>query len=142
MIESYVGPEAFRQGVTSYLKRFSYANAAGEDFWNEIAKVTGKPVDRVMHSFVDKAGAPVLSVETRCVANRTTEVDLSMHDERVPGAECAERPGNQWNAAFVGDAHHLPAGARRIGERADDVHHRRDPELTAHRPDMIPGLIV
>jgi aminopeptidase N len=78
MIESYVGPEAFRQGVTSYLKRFSYANAAGEDFWNEIAKVTGKPVDRIMHSFVDKAGAPVLSVETRCVANKTTEVDLSM----------------------------------------------------------------
>ncbi len=63
MIESYVGPDAFRQGVASYLKRFSYANAAGEDFWNEVAKVTGKPVDRILRSFVDRAGAPVLSVE-------------------------------------------------------------------------------
>ena len=42
MIEAYVGPDAFRQGVVSYLKRFSYANAAGEDFWNEVAKVTGQ----------------------------------------------------------------------------------------------------
>jgi len=94
MIESYVGPEAFRQGVTSYLKRFSYANAAGEDFWNEIAKVTGKPVDRVMHSFVDKAGAPVLSVETRCVANKTTEVDLSM--SRFVGVPGAAREDQTW----------------------------------------------
>jgi aminopeptidase N len=29
MIEAYVGPEAFRRGIQSYLKRFSYANAAG-----------------------------------------------------------------------------------------------------------------
>ena len=62
MIESYVGAEPFRQGVASYLKRFSYANAAGEDFWNEVAKVTGKPVDRILGSFVDRAGSPVLSV--------------------------------------------------------------------------------
>src|SRR4030095_9633616 len=87
MIESYVGPEAFRKGVASYLKRFSYAHAAGEDFWNEVAKVTGKPVDRILRSFVDKAGAPVLTVEARCVANKTTEVDLSMSRfVGVPGA--------------------------------------------------------
>ena len=36
MIEAYVGPEAFRRGVSSYLKRFSYANASGEDFWAEM----------------------------------------------------------------------------------------------------------
>ena len=94
MIESYVGPEAFRKGVASYLKRFSYANAAGEDFWNEVARVTGKPVDRILRSFVDKAGAPVLAVEARCVANKTTEVDLSM--SRFVGVPGAPREDQTW----------------------------------------------
>jgi aminopeptidase N len=42
MIEKYVGPDAFRKGVVSYLKKYSYSNAAGEDFWNEVARVTGQ----------------------------------------------------------------------------------------------------
>src|SRR5689334_21272388 len=33
-IENYVGAEEFRTGVTSYLKKYSFANASGEDFWN------------------------------------------------------------------------------------------------------------
>ncbi len=64
MIEAYVGPEAFRRGVSSYLKRFSYSNASGEDFWAEMTRVTGKPVDQILRSFVDQPGIPLLSVET------------------------------------------------------------------------------
>jgi aminopeptidase N len=94
MIESYVGPEPFRQGVASYLKRFSYANAAGEDFWNEVAKVTGKPVDRILRSFVDRAGSPVLSVRSRCVAGKTTAVDLTM--ERFIGVPGSPREEQTW----------------------------------------------
>jgi aminopeptidase N len=94
MIEAYVGPDAFRQGVASYLKRFSYANASGEDFWSEVARVSGKPVDRILRSFVDRAGAPVLSVETRCVASKTTEVDLTM--ERFIGVPGAPREKQTW----------------------------------------------
>jgi aminopeptidase N len=94
MIESYVGTEPFRQGVASYLKRFSYANAAGEDFWNEMAKVTGKPVDRILRSFVDRAGAPVLSVQSRCVAGKTTEVELAMG--RFIGTPGAAREEQTW----------------------------------------------
>ena len=64
MIEAYVGPEAFRRGVSSYLKRFSYSNASGEDFWAEMTRVTGKPVDQILKSFVDQPGIPLLSVES------------------------------------------------------------------------------
>jgi aminopeptidase N len=94
MIESYVGSDAFRRGVVSYLKRFSYANASGEDFWNEVTTVTGKPVDRILRSFVDQPGAPVLSVATRCVANKTTEVDLAMG--RFIGVPDAPRENRTW----------------------------------------------
>jgi aminopeptidase N len=77
MTEKYVGPDAFRKGVASYLKKYSYSNAAGEDFWNEVARVTGKPVDRIMRSFVDQVGAPVLIVRSSCTQNRS-ELDVKV----------------------------------------------------------------
>jgi aminopeptidase N len=77
MIEKYVGPDAFRKGVASYLKKYSYSNAAGEDFWSEVARVTGKPVDRIMRSFVDQVGAPVLTVRSSCSRN-TSEIELKV----------------------------------------------------------------
>ena len=58
MIEAYLGPEAFRKGVSSYLTRYSSGNATGEDFWTEMTRVTEKPVNRIMRSYVDQAGAP------------------------------------------------------------------------------------
>jgi aminopeptidase N len=77
MIEQYVGPEAFRKGVASYLKKYSYNNAAGEDFWSEVARVTGKPVDRIMRSFVDQVGAPVVTVRSSCSQN-TNQIELKV----------------------------------------------------------------
>jgi aminopeptidase N len=86
MIEQYVGPQAFRKGVASYLKKHSYRNAAGEDFWGEVARVTGKPVDRIMRSFVDQVGAPVISVRNSCQQN-TGEIELTMNRfTGTPGA--------------------------------------------------------
>ena len=76
MIESFVGPEKFREGVSSYLSKYSLGNAAGEDFWNEVTRVTEKPVNRIMKSFVEQVGAPLLTAKTKCV-NGATEVSLS-----------------------------------------------------------------
>jgi aminopeptidase N len=76
MLEAYTGPEAFRKAVSSYLTKYSYSNAAGEDFWSEVTRVTGKPVDRIMRAYVEQAGAPVLSIRASC-AGDTTTVTLS-----------------------------------------------------------------
>jgi len=93
MIEAYVEPEAFRRGVSSYLKRFAYGNAAGEDFWTEMRRVTGKPVDAILRSFVDQPGAPLLSVDSACVGGRT-EVRLSQ--ERFSLAPSAPGTPQTW----------------------------------------------
>jgi len=76
MVEQYVGPEVFRNGVNSYLKRHAYSNASAEDFWNEIAAVSDKPVDRIMASYVDQKGSPLVSVRAECAGGRT-KVTLS-----------------------------------------------------------------
>ena len=82
MVESFVGPELFRQGVASYLRKYAFANAAAEDFWNEVTRVTGKPVDRIMKSYIDQAGVPLVSVRASCVGGNTT---LDVHQERFVG---------------------------------------------------------
>ena len=76
MIEAYVGPELFSRGVSSYLNKYALGNAAGEDFWTEMTRVTEKPINRVMKSFVEQPGAPLLTVKTRCVAG-STEVSIA-----------------------------------------------------------------
>jgi len=71
MVEGYVGEETFRKGVNSYLTKHSYGNATAEDFWNEIAAVSHKPVDRIMSSFINQPGFPLVTVKTVCVSGKT-----------------------------------------------------------------------
>ena len=84
MIESLTGREAFRRGISSYLKKYAYGNAAGEDFWAEMARVTGQPIDRILQSYVEQPGVPVLSVASKC--NGTTD-SVALSQERF-----VERP--------------------------------------------------
>jgi aminopeptidase N len=90
MVEGFVGAEAFRQGIVSYLKKFSYTNAAGEDFWNEMTRVTGRPVDRIVESYVKQPGAPVLSIETKCTG---TSSEITVSQARFVGAPGAPEGG-------------------------------------------------
>ena len=92
MIEAYVGPELFGRGVSSYLNKYALGNAAGEDFWMEMTRVTEKPINRVMKSFVEQPGAPLLSVKTRCVAGAT---EVSIAQSRFVGAPGAKTPPPQ-----------------------------------------------
>ena len=65
MVENWVGPEVFRQGVHNYLQAHLYGNATAEDFWNAQTSASKQPVDRVMQSFVVKPGVPLLTFRDR-----------------------------------------------------------------------------
>jgi aminopeptidase N len=76
MLESYLGADAFRAGVNKYLRQHTYGNATSDDFFHTLAEVSKKPVDRVMSSFVNQPGSPLVSVKSQCKGD-TTEVSLS-----------------------------------------------------------------
>jgi len=61
MVENYLGEETFRKGVHNYLAAHLYANATAEDFWNAQTQASGKPVDKIMESFVVQPGVPGLT---------------------------------------------------------------------------------
>jgi puromycin-sensitive aminopeptidase len=93
MLEAYVGPEVFRRGVNLYLQEHANGNATSQDFWRALARVSGRPVDKIMPGFVMQAGVPVVSIEGSCHVDYTP---LKMTQQRflLPGASAAT-PGRE-----------------------------------------------
>ncbi len=65
MVENWVGDEVFRKGVQAYLSAHLYGNAGAEDFWDAQTRVSGLPVDKVMRSFVEQPGVPLVTLGDR-----------------------------------------------------------------------------
>jgi aminopeptidase N len=76
MLESYLGEQTFRAGVNTYLREHQYGNATAADFWEAQAKTSGKPVDKIMPTWIIQRGAPIVSEKTEC-SGETTKVDLT-----------------------------------------------------------------
>ncbi|MEA2345501.1 MAG: puromycin-sensitive aminopeptidase, partial [Thermoanaerobaculia bacterium] len=77
MQENWVGEETFRDGIRAYLKKFSYGNAAAEDWWGTMTTATKQPFDAVMKTFVDQTGAPLLHASESCAADGTRTVAIT-----------------------------------------------------------------
>jgi puromycin-sensitive aminopeptidase len=95
MLESYVGPDVFRKGVNAYLQAHANGNATSADFWQAMAKVSGKPVDKIMPTFVMQSGVPLITVSGSCQANHTP---LVVEQQRfyISPQSAAKAPDQQW----------------------------------------------
>ncbi len=63
MLELYLGEEAFRLGVSNYLKDHAYGNTDGGDLWSALAAASGEPVKEIMDTWIFQGGFPRVSVE-------------------------------------------------------------------------------
>ncbi len=72
MLETYLGPETFRQGVNLYLKEHAYGNATAADFWSAMARASKQPIDQIMPTFVLQPGVPFVDVSSKCEGGNTT----------------------------------------------------------------------
>ncbi|HEY1528157.1 MAG TPA: M1 family metallopeptidase [Candidatus Angelobacter sp.] len=95
MLESYVGPEVFRKGVNAYLQAHADGNATSADFWQALAKVSGKPVDKIMPTFVMQSGIPLVTVSGSC---HTDHIPLLVDQQRfyLSPQSSAKAPDQQW----------------------------------------------
>ncbi len=62
MLEQYLGPEPFRQGISRYLTEHSYGNTETTDLWDAIEAASGEPARAVMESWIYQGGYPLVSV--------------------------------------------------------------------------------
>ncbi|HTQ79167.1 MAG TPA: M1 family metallopeptidase, partial [Thermoanaerobaculia bacterium] len=63
MFEAYVGPEAFRGGVNSYLRAHAWGNATASDLWTAVSQAAGQDLSPAMASFLDQPGLPLVRAE-------------------------------------------------------------------------------
>jgi aminopeptidase N len=96
MLESYVGPDVFRNGVNAYLKAHANGNATSADFWQAVAKVSGKPVDKIMPTFVMQPGVPLVTVSASCSGGKQT-LELSQQRFLLSASGDAAKHGEVWS---------------------------------------------
>jgi puromycin-sensitive aminopeptidase len=68
MLEQYLGPETFRDGIRRYLKDHAYANTVTADLWDALEAVSGQPVASTMNTWILQGGHPVITVEDATIS--------------------------------------------------------------------------
>ncbi|WP_224372888.1 M1 family metallopeptidase [Hyalangium versicolor] len=76
MTEEWLGREVFQRGVQRYLRAHARGNATAKDFLDALSAEAGQDVGKVLSTFLDQGGAPVVSAVMDC-SGKTPKVVLS-----------------------------------------------------------------
>jgi cytosol alanyl aminopeptidase len=102
MLESWLGPDAFRAGVQAYLSEHAWRNADAADLFRALGKASGKSVDTVATTFLDASGVPLVRARLVCDGAPKVVLEQSKYrptPSRTAGAQrwsipvCVEHPG-------------------------------------------------
>ncbi len=125
MFESYLGEDAFREGIRLHMKRFEDDAATVDDFMKSVADGSGDTkVVESFKSFIFQPGIPYLQVETECEAPDAGLIRVTQHRYAPLGSEI-DADGSTWKVPF----------AMRIASPAGNTVHR---EMLTARTTEIP----
>lgn len=77
MAHEFLGDEAFRAGLRTYMTEFAEGNATGADLWRHLQQASQQPVSQIMESWILQAGFPLVDVALASAANGETRVQVS-----------------------------------------------------------------
>lgn len=119
MLESYVGPDVFRNGVNAYLKAHANGNATSADFWQAVAKVSGKPVDKIMPTFVMQPGVPLVTVSGSC---HTDYIPLELSQQRFLLSSATDKDDQLWSIPVCTKAaQNLSSSCYLVNKKTEEV---------------------
>ena len=98
MLEQYLGPEVFRDGVRRYLRQHAYANTVTSDLWDALEAQSGEPVRAVANSWILQGGHPQVRLE----------------DGKVEQEPFAYRPAAEGEPSSIGTGWEIPLSVRRL----------------------------
>ena len=61
MLEQYIGPTVFRDGVRDYLHTHAYGNADTNDLWVSLGRIAKQPVPELMNGWIFQPGFPLVT---------------------------------------------------------------------------------
>jgi puromycin-sensitive aminopeptidase len=76
MLEQYIGPTIFRDGVRDYLRAHAYGNADTNDLWVSLGKIAKQPVPELMDGWIFQPGFPLVT------ANVSPSSELTITQQR------------------------------------------------------------
>ncbi len=77
MLEAYVGPEKFRDGVRSYMKAHAFSNATTADLWLALDTASGSKVSDVAADWTEQPGYPLVTASAQCDASGKRSLTLT-----------------------------------------------------------------
>ena len=63
MVRALLGDDALRKGLKCYFEQHQYGNATGDDLWNALSTATDLDIGKIMHTWLDQPGYPVVSAK-------------------------------------------------------------------------------
>lgn len=123
MLETWLGEQAFRDGIRKYIAAHAYSNSTTADLWQALETSGGKPITGIAASFTEQDGVPLVVVETACdgTAQRLTlrqdrfviapagDPPLPAHDWQIPVA-AGPAQGKPFDEILLKSRADVPAG--------------------------------
>ena len=101
MFETFLGEDAFREGIRIHMNRYADGNADVDDFMNSIAEGSGRPeVVDAFKSFILQPGIPNLDVNVRCDAGETGLITVTQNRYAPLGSKI-DRTASSWIIPFA-----------------------------------------
>lgn len=79
MIEAWLGPDVFRDGMRRYMKAHAYGSTTSADLWAALRAASGQDVAAVAAGFTDQPGIPLVHVSRACRGGASV---LSLRESR------------------------------------------------------------
>ncbi len=98
MLEAYLGPDVFRDGVRRYMKSRAFSNATTADLWAALGAASGKDVRALSNEWTTQAGFPIVSAAATCAADGARTIALSQRRFLLSGSDTA---ASHWNVPLV-----------------------------------------
>ncbi|MGC4078826.1 MAG: M1 family metallopeptidase [Rubrivivax sp.] len=84
MLEQWIGPQVFRDGLAAYMAERRFSNATAGDLWHHIGRASGRDVAAVAASWTDQPGFPLVQAASRCEDGHT-RLELSQRRFTLDG---------------------------------------------------------
>ena len=105
MLEQYIGPDVFRDGIRRYLREHAHGNTETQDLWDALGTASGVPVGRVMDGWIWQGGYPTISIEPS-----NGKLRLTQERFRLEGGD----DGTRWDVPLVVRASNPGAPRERV----------------------------
>ena len=92
MIESFIGADIFRKGISNYLMKNAFSNATTKDLWVALSEASGKPISEIMESWTNQTGYPWINANIKLDSN--TEIKIEVEQKQFLISNIIEQKSN------------------------------------------------